>query len=90
MCIGKKVVGNWGKGGGGGSGWRGVLHSVETEKEGGGGGIEKLFTYWEVSVFHSMEPGGRVRGVRVLLTATVRRLDEFQLTNLLMTPSNGR
>ena len=88
MCIGKKVVGNWGKGGGG-SGWRGVLHSVETEK-GGRGGIEKLFTYWEVSVFHSMEPGGRVRGVRVLLTATVRRLDEFQLTNLLMTPSNGR
>ena len=49
-----------------------------------------MFTYWEVSVFHSMEPGGRVRGVRVLLTATVRRLDEFQLTNLLMTPSNCR
>ena len=86
MCIGKKVVGNWGKGGG-----VGMERCLALCGDGeGGGGIEKLFTYWEVSVFHSMEPGGRVRGVRVLLTATVRRLDEFQLTNLLMTPSNGR
>ena len=41
MCVGVHVYrekDSWELGeGGGGSGWRGVLHSVETEKEGGGG-----------------------------------------------------